>query len=61
MKNISIPSLLICLTLLSCQKANTSNDTKQVSQPSIEDQGGKIVFPNDPETLKFFETEKVKP
>ena len=61
MKNISILSLLICLTLLSCQKANTSNDTKQVSQPSIEDQGGKIVFPNDPETLNFFETEKVKP
>jgi len=59
MKNVS--PLIIALCLLACQKQHEKKEPeKSAPTASVEEQGKKIVFPNDPKTLGFFSTEQVK-
>ncbi|HEY9004902.1 efflux RND transporter periplasmic adaptor subunit [Ohtaekwangia sp.] len=52
--------LLFCLTAWACQKKTTSESPKAVQPPRVEEQGRKIIFPEDQKSLAFFETEVVK-
>lgn len=46
--------------VISCNSPKTTDQAKQVPQPRVEENGIKIIFPDDPEELKFFSTEKAK-
>ena len=46
--------------VISCNSPKTTDQAKQVPQPRVEENGIKIIFPDDPEKLKFFSTEKAK-
>lgn len=52
--------MLACLGLLSCGKPKGKEAHPAVPQASVQDQGAKIVFPDDPKTLSFFSTQQVK-
>lgn len=59
MKNVSLFITILCL--VACQKQNKKKEPeKSTPQATVEEQGKKIIFPNDPKTLSFFATEKVK-
>lgn len=58
MKILSV--LIISLSIISCNSKKTDDQAKQVPLPSVEDNGKKIILPNDPAELKFFATEKAR-
>ena len=58
MKKLSIVFISLCI--ISCNSKKSAEQAKQVSQPVVEENGIKIIFPGDPEELKFFSTEKAR-
>ncbi len=58
MKKWSIVFISLCI--ISCNGKKASEQVKQVSQPTVEDNGKKIILPDDPEELKFFGIEKAR-
>jgi len=45
---------------VSCQNKRTAEQLRRVSQPLVENEGKKIIFPDDSDQLKFFSTESAR-